>query len=113
MADEFEALLANEMLDVAARAGEEIVDTDYFRALRQQAVAQMGAEEAGAAGHHDALLKMHNSNPAQGDGAAMSREVSARGERRDDGTAFHSSYPHLSRGIHAFGPCSKADPDNL
>ena len=48
-----------QMLDVAPRAGEEIVDADDFRALRQQAVAQMRAEEAGAAGHHDALLQMH------------------------------------------------------
>src|SRR4029079_8945618 len=58
--DEFEALLANEVLYVAARAGEKIVDADDFRAPRQQMVAQMRTEEARAAGHHDALLKVHD-----------------------------------------------------
>ena len=59
MADELEVLLADQMLDVAPRAGEKIVDADDFGALREQPVAQMRAEEAGAAGHHDALLQMH------------------------------------------------------
>ena len=58
--DELEALFADEVLDVAPRPGKEIVDADNFRALRQQTVAQMRAEEPGAAGHHDALLQMHD-----------------------------------------------------
>ena len=65
MADEFEAFLANEMLDVATRAGEEIVDADDVRPLLEQPVAQMRAEEAGAAGHHDALLQMHEPKAAR------------------------------------------------
>src|SRR5262245_48318632 len=59
MADELEALSANQVLDVAPGAGEKVVDADHFRALRQQPVAQMRAQKAGAAGHHDALLEVH------------------------------------------------------
>jgi hypothetical protein len=46
------------VLDVAARAGEEIVDAENLGAFGQQAVAKMRAEEAGAPGHQNAVRKM-------------------------------------------------------
>ena len=59
MADQLEALVVEQMLDVAPRAGEEIVEADDLRALRQQALAEMRAEKAGAAGDQNTLLQMH------------------------------------------------------
>ena len=56
VADELEALVIEQMLDIAPGAGEEIVEADDFRALRQQALAQMRAEKTGATGHQNALL---------------------------------------------------------
>ena len=60
MADQLEALVIEQVLDVAAGAGEEIVDADDIGALGQQALAQMRAEEAGAAGDQNALFEMHD-----------------------------------------------------
>ena len=53
VAQEFEARMADEMLDVALLAGEEIIDADDLMADLEQAVAQMRAEKAGAASHKD------------------------------------------------------------
>lgn len=50
MAYEFEALVANQMFDIALVAREKIVDADHFVAERDELVAQVRAEEAGAAG---------------------------------------------------------------
>jgi hypothetical protein len=59
VANELEALFADQMLNVAARTSEEVVDADNFRALCQQAIAKVRAEKAGATSHHNTLLKMH------------------------------------------------------
>jgi hypothetical protein len=59
MADQLEMLVVEQMLDVAARAAEEVVDADDVGAALQQPVAQMRAEEPCTASHQDALLKMH------------------------------------------------------
>ena len=59
VADQFEVLVVKEMLDIAARAGEEIVDADNVRAVRQQALAEMRTEKAGAAGDQYAFFEMH------------------------------------------------------
>ena len=40
-------------------AGEEIIDADDVGALVQQALAEVRAQEAGAAGHQNALFEMH------------------------------------------------------
>jgi hypothetical protein len=56
---QFEALVADDMGDVALGAGEEIVDTDEIGAALQQALAQMRAEKARPAGHENSLFKMH------------------------------------------------------
>ena len=56
---QLEPLSADEMGDVALGAGEEIIDADDVRAPLQQALAQMRAEEAGAAGHENTFFKVH------------------------------------------------------
>jgi hypothetical protein len=56
---QLEPLGADEMSDVALGAGEEVVDADDIRAPLQQSLAQMRAEEAGPAGHQNALFQMH------------------------------------------------------
>jgi hypothetical protein len=40
-----------QVLDIATRAGEEIVDADNDGAVAQQALAQVGTEKTGAAGN--------------------------------------------------------------
>jgi hypothetical protein len=51
VADEVEALVIEQVFDIAPGPGEEIVEAGDFRTLRQQAFAQMRAEEPGATGH--------------------------------------------------------------
>ena len=53
--DELEARVVVQVIDVALGAGEEVVDAEHLVALLEQAVAEVGAEEAGAAGHEDPL----------------------------------------------------------
>jgi len=48
MAQEFEARMTNEVLDVALRAGEEIIETDHFVPGLDQPLAQMRTDESGA-----------------------------------------------------------------
>ena len=43
-----------QFLDIAAAAGEEIIDTEHLMPLLEQATAQMRADEAGTAGNEDA-----------------------------------------------------------
>jgi hypothetical protein len=50
VADEFEIGAAVEVGDVAFPAGEEVVEADDFVAVAKEAIAEVGAEEAGAAG---------------------------------------------------------------
>jgi hypothetical protein len=54
VADEFEAVVVEEVLDVAFSAGEEVVEADDFVAFVEEAFAEVGAEEAGSAGDEDA-----------------------------------------------------------
>ena len=46
---ERELRLAEEVVDVGLRAGEEVVERRHLVAVRQEAAAEMGAEEAGTA----------------------------------------------------------------
>jgi hypothetical protein len=48
VAEELEAFLADQVLNVAPRAGEKIVDADDFGAVAKQTVAQMRTEKARA-----------------------------------------------------------------
>jgi hypothetical protein len=52
-------LVIEEVLDVAARAGEKIIDADNDSLIRQQALAEMRAEKAGATGDQHAFFQMH------------------------------------------------------
>src|SRR5262249_38346720 len=54
VADELEARLAEEGLDVLARAGEKIVEAHDLMPLAEQALAEVGAEKTGATGDEDA-----------------------------------------------------------
>jgi hypothetical protein len=47
--------IADKVGDVVLAAGEVVVHTQHVVAVAQQAFAQMRAEEAGTAGHHNAL----------------------------------------------------------
>ena len=51
--DHLEILKVEQMLDVLAAAGEEVVETDDVRPLGQEALAQVGPEEAGTAGNQN------------------------------------------------------------
>jgi hypothetical protein len=55
VADDLEARIGNEMRDVPAAAGEEIVDADDFVALGQKPFAQERAEEPGTSRHQDSF----------------------------------------------------------
>ena len=51
--DEREALVAEKQRDVVRRPRQEVVDADDVVTLREQAFAEVGADEAGAAGDED------------------------------------------------------------
>ena len=55
MADELEMRVVEQVLDVVLGAGEEVVDAEHVVAALQQPLAQMRAEEAGAAGDEGAF----------------------------------------------------------
>jgi hypothetical protein len=56
---ELELVVIEQMVDIALRAGEEVVDANDVRALREQAIAEVRAEEAGAPGNQYARFKRH------------------------------------------------------
>ena len=53
VAHQLEVRVVQQVDDVVLGAGEEVVDAQHVVAVGQQAVAQVRAEEAGAAGDHD------------------------------------------------------------
>ena len=55
MAHQLEVRVADEVRDVVFRAGEEVVHAQHVVALGQEPLAQVRADEAGAAGHQNAL----------------------------------------------------------
>ena len=63
MPDQLEIFVVEEMLDILASAGEEIVQAKYVGALGNLSLAVLRAEEAGAAGHQNSLLQMHATIP--------------------------------------------------
>ena len=62
MAHQLEARMSQERRDIAARSGEEIVDAEYVVSPRDQAFAQMRADEAGSAGDQYAAVERHESS---------------------------------------------------
>jgi hypothetical protein len=59
MTDQLEFLAVQQVLEVAARSGKEVVDAHDVGAFRKQTFGKMGAEEAGSAGDQYARFKMH------------------------------------------------------
>ena len=55
MTQQLEARMTDEVLDVALRAGEEIVEADDLVASLDQPLAQVRADKAGASGDEDRL----------------------------------------------------------
>ena len=55
--EELELLVAEQMRDVRRVAGDEIIETDNAMPFGQQSVAEMGAEETGAAGDNGCGFK--------------------------------------------------------
>jgi hypothetical protein len=53
--DELEMVVTEEVLDISARSGKEVVEAGDFVAVSQQTFAKVRAQEAGAAGHQDAF----------------------------------------------------------
>ena len=56
VADELEVWIAHEVGDVLLATGKQVVHTDDFILLVQQAFAEMGAEESGSASDEDAFF---------------------------------------------------------
>src|SRR5581483_784129 len=59
MAHKLEALVSDQVLDIAPRAGEEIVEAKHLVAGLEQSLAKMRSEKAGAAGDENTLLQVH------------------------------------------------------
>jgi hypothetical protein len=57
--DQLEALVTDQVLDVAARAGEEIVDSKDFMTTREQGLAEKGADVTRSSGNKNTPTKMH------------------------------------------------------
>ena len=55
--------MADQVLYIPPRSGEEIVDAANDRPIPEQALAKMGPEKAGTAGDQDAVLEMHGPQP--------------------------------------------------
>ena len=60
MAHHFKTRIVEQVRDIGAAAREEIVDTEHFRAGIEQALAQKGADESGAAGDENSGDIMHS-----------------------------------------------------
>src|SRR5262249_17480069 len=58
MPDHFEVLMVEQVLDIATRTGEEVIDADDDRSIGKQAFAKMRAEETSTARHQYSLLKV-------------------------------------------------------
>src|SRR5262249_47549483 len=56
---ELEVVVIEQMLDIALRAGEEIIDANDVGAIREQTIAEVRAEETGASGNQYERFKMH------------------------------------------------------
>jgi hypothetical protein len=52
--DQLKPGLAEQVLDVARRARQEVVETHHFVTIGKQAFTQVGAQKARASGNHDA-----------------------------------------------------------
>src|SRR5260370_20940014 len=69
MPDHFEVLMVEQVLDIATRTGEEVIDADDDRSIGKQAFAKMRPEETSTARHQYSLLKVHLVTPLLGGSA--------------------------------------------
>jgi hypothetical protein len=87
--DDLEVGAADQVGDVALAAGVEVVAADDVAALLQQALAEKGAQEPGAARDQDAFAKMHGDPFVDGRSAgfiarpALTDNDARRGGKRD------------------------------
>src|SRR6516225_3676222 len=56
-------MVIDDAIDVAAGAGEKIIDTNEVGAVFKQTLAQVRAEKTGAAGHNHTRFEMHKQQP--------------------------------------------------
>src|SRR5262245_38244555 len=66
MPDHFEVLMVEQVLDIATRTGEKVIDADDDRSIGKQAFAKMRSEETSTARHQYSLLKVHLVTPLPG-----------------------------------------------
>jgi hypothetical protein len=57
--NKLEPMMVDQMIDVALRASEEIVDAYDVPTISEQSLTEMRAEKAGSAGNQYASFKMH------------------------------------------------------
>ena len=115
MPEELEIGVVFKVGNVLLRAGEQIVDTEDFVAVRKKAVAQVRAEEAGPARHHDALARIvdgtrHHDSPESDDKAktpmpCRSAEEQERASAGTHGPQMADSDNKIPAGVS--GTCSK------
>ena len=60
---QIEAVVIDHAIDIAARAGEIIVDADDVGPIFEQTLAKMRAEKTGASSHNHACFEMHARPP--------------------------------------------------
>ena len=73
---QLEIVVVEQVIDIAPRAGEIIVDAQHAGAALEQAVAKVRAEKSGAPGHQHACFEMHTRNSQKLQGAdGMLRET--------------------------------------
>ena len=68
VADQIEAVVIDHAIDVAACAGEIVIDADDIGAVFKQTLAKMRAEKSGAASHNHAGFEMHSQLPLERSG---------------------------------------------
>jgi hypothetical protein len=59
MANKFEALVPEHVLNIAAGAAKEVIDADYVCSLGKQAFAKMRPQKAGPTGNQYSLFEVH------------------------------------------------------
>ena len=64
MAEELEAGMTVQVVDVALGAGEKVVNAEHLVTLSEQSVDEVRAEEAGAAGDEDAFAAVNKAGHA-------------------------------------------------
>src|SRR5262245_43762807 len=102
MPDHFEVLMVEQVLDIATRTSEEVIDADDDRSIGEQAFAKMRAEETSTARHQYSLLKVHIVTPLMGGspsqhGSALPNLGYQSSVRRSNATEYRCLGRSLSR----------------